>query len=527
MNRKDRRKTQDIGSAKADAPGNKGVSPCHVERELEPCTLVILGASGDLTRGKLIPALFNLYLTKVLPDPFLIVGCGRSEMDDGEFRASSSSLALSTGKATEKEWRAFADRLHYLPIVYDDAGSFQKLGALLDELERQRQPVGNRIFYLATPPTLYETLTEQIGMAGLSKERQDGKGWVRIVIEKPFGHDLSSAISLNHTTRRYFNEAQVYRIDHYLAKETVQNILTFRFANAIFEPIWNRSYIDHVHITAAETLGTGHRAGYYEQAGVLRDMFQNHMLQLLALTAMEPPSRFEAEHVRDERAKLFRSLQPFPTDRVQENIVLGQYGPGTIEGRRVPGYREEPGVDAQSLTPTYAMMRVFIDNWRWQGVPFYVASGKRLARKLTNIIIHFKQVPYSMFRNVLGEHITTNVLTLGIQPEERIFLSFQAKMPGARLCLQAVNMNFSYDEYYSGPKLDAYEKAIIDCMLGEQVLFWRQDAVELCWSYLMPILEECEKCGDREARLRFYEAGGWGPRDKDERMMLHEHLAET
>jgi glucose-6-phosphate 1-dehydrogenase len=285
----------------------------------------------------------------------------------------------------------------------------------------------------------------------------------------------------------------------------------FRFANWIFEPIWNRSHIDHVSITAAESLGVEHRAGYYEEAGVLRDMFQNHMMQLLALTAMEPPSRFKADRVRDEKVKVFRALRPFSNENSKESIVLGQYGPGRIDGQKVPGYREEPGVRPDSLTPTFALLRAFIDNWRWKGVPFYVMSGKRLAKKLTEISIQFREVPHAMFSPVLGDHITANRLVLGIYPEEEITLTFQTKYPGAKVCLRSVTMDFLYHQNYAGPILDAYEKVLIDCMIGDQMLFWRQDAVELCWSFLDPILKECESCGDRAEMLLPYEAGSWGP----------------
>jgi glucose-6-phosphate 1-dehydrogenase len=296
-----------------------------------------------------------------------------------------------------------------------------------------------------------------------------------------------------------------------LAKATVQNVLVFRFGNAIFEPLWNRSYIDHVKITAAETLGVEHRAGYYEQAGVLRDMFQNHMMQLLALTAMDPPSLFEADRVRDEKTEVFQALRPLPIERIEENLVLGQYGPGTIGGKRIPGYREEPGVDPDSVTPTFALMRVHVDNWRWQGVPFYLMSGKRLANKLTEIVIQFKEVPHSMFRPVLGEHITANRLTLGVQPDEKITVTFQTKNPGATFCLRSVTMDFDYHQNYIGPRLDAYEKCLLDCMQGDHMLFWRQDAVELCWSFLTPVIEACEGDSDQGKRLRFYESGSWGP----------------
>jgi len=350
-----------------------------------------------------------------------------------------------------------------------------------------------------------------IGKVGLSREGKDGGGWSRIVVEKPFGRDLNTAIELNRALQEFFEERQIFRIDHYLAKETVQNILMFRFANAIFEPLWNRRYIDYVNITASETLGVEYRAGYYEQAGVIRDMFQNHMMQVLALTAMEPPTLFEADRVLEEKVKVYRSLRPFPVDALQDHLILGQYHPGTIDGRRVPAYREEPGVSDDSLTPTFAMMKVFVDNWRWQGVPFYLASGKRLAEKLTQITIQFKQVPHSMFRQTLGDTIKANRLVLGIYPEEKITLTFQTKNPGAVVCLRSVTMDFNYQQSYTGPLLDAYEKVLLDCMMGDQMLFLRQDGVELCWDFLTPIIEECETCGGMADMLHPYEAGGWGP----------------
>jgi glucose-6-phosphate 1-dehydrogenase len=350
-----------------------------------------------------------------------------------------------------------------------------------------------------------------IGRAGLSAENQNGNGWSRIVIEKPFGTNLKTARDLDQSLHLHYKEHQIYRIDHYLAKETVQNLLMFRFANSLFEPIWNRRYIDYVRITATETLGVEHRAGYYEQSGILRDMFQNHMMQLLALTAMEPPARFEADIVRDETVKVFRALRPFPVANIQEHLTLGQYAAGSVKGQPVQAYRQEPGVNAASLTPTFAMMKVFLDNWRWQGVPFYLTSGKRLAKKITEIAIQFKTVPHSMFRHTLGEAIIANRLTMGIYPDEKIKLTFQTKNPGAAMCLRTVTMDFEYHQNYAGPVLDAYEKVLIDCMLGDQMLFWRQDGIEKSWSFLTPVLNECETCGNQAGRLHFYEAGSHGP----------------
>jgi len=417
----------------------------------------------------------------------------------------------SAGSLDLSRWEHFAARLHYKAVIYDSPPFFTDLAASLHRIDRQYHTRGNKLFYLAVPPSLYPKIAGMIGQTGLSRQGENGNGWARIVVEKPFGRDLKTAVELDQTLHRSFNEEQIYRIDHYLAKETVQNILVFRFANSIFEPVWNRRYIDYVSITAAETLGVEHRAGYYDQAGVIRDMFQNHMMQLLALTAMEPPSRFEADRVRDERVKVFRALRPFPVDRLDENIVLGQYGPGIIAGKEVPGYRQEPGVNTESMTPTFARMKVFIDNWRWQGVPFFLTSGKRLAKKLTEIVIQFKEVPHSMLRSALGAHITANRLTLGIQPDEVITLTFQTKQPGATFCLQSVTMHFDYHQQYKGPFLDAYEKVLLDCMLGDHMLFLRKDGVELCWSFLTPILEECETCRYRAEMLLPYNAGSWGP----------------
>ncbi|MBW1887672.1 MAG: glucose-6-phosphate dehydrogenase, partial [Deltaproteobacteria bacterium] len=447
---------------------------CLFEGSPDPCTIVIVGASGDLTARKMVPALFNLYLNDGLPDPFLIVGCARTNMSDQDFRDKMKKALIATKNLDNLKWETFAESLHYRIIDYDALPSFNNLADSLRDLDKKSGTRGNRIFYLAIPPALYKSTAQMIGKAGLSSEGENGNGWSRIVVEKPFGRDLDTAIDLDRSLHEYFKEHQIFRIDHYLAKETVQNILMFRFANAIFEPIWDRRYIDHVSIIASETLGVEHRTGYYEQAGVLRDMFQNHMMQLLALTAMEPPSLFEANRVRDEKTKVYRSLRPFPVEHLHEYLVLGQYEEGVIDGEGVPAYRDEPGISPDSLTPTFAMMKVFLDNWRWQGVPFYITSGKRLAKKLTEISIQFKEVPHSMFRRTLGEHITANRLILGIYPDEKISLTFQTKNPGARLCLRSVAMDFRYHQNYSGPVLDAYEKVLLDCMIGDHMLFWRQ-----------------------------------------------------
>ncbi|HDR15960.1 MAG TPA: glucose-6-phosphate dehydrogenase, partial [Desulfobacteraceae bacterium] len=361
---------------------------CLLERRLEPCSLVIVGASGDLTARKLVPSLYNLYLKKVLPDNFVIAGCSRTEMKSEEFRARMKEAAGPLGALDREELEAFLSKLFYFPVHYEDPESFKVFFRRLAELERTHNTEGNRVLYLAIPPDLYPDTGRSIGEAGFSTENAVDTGWVRIVVEKPFGRDLESAVRLDRDLHMYFAEHQIFRIDHYLAKETVQNILMFRFANSIFEPIWNRRYIDRVSIVTAETLGVEHRAGYYEKAGVLRDMFQNHMMQLLALTAMDPPSAFEAERVRDEKSRVYRTLRPFPTERLWDYLTLGQYKSGLIDGKPVVGYREEPGVDPESLTPTFASMKVFLDNWRWQGVPFRLISGKRMARKSTEITIY-------------------------------------------------------------------------------------------------------------------------------------------
>jgi glucose-6-phosphate 1-dehydrogenase len=497
---------------KSQAP-DLGIPPeaCLIEGSIDPCTIVIFGASGDLTARKLVPALYSLYLNDVLPSPFLIVGCARTKWARGDFQGRMEEAIKEAGNTDASKWPAFAASLYYQSLEYDSLRSFVELADLLRDLDKKYSTGGNRIFYLAIPPSLYKTTAQMLDRTGLSVERADGNGWSRIVVEKPFGRDLTTAVDLNQALHESFQEHQIYRIDHYMAKETVQNMLIFRFGNAIFEPIWNREYIDYVGIIAAETLGVEHRAGYYEQAGVLRDMFQNHMMQLLALTAMEPPSLFEADRVRDEKVKVFRSLKPLPNSDREENLILGQYGSGQIDGKRVPSYRDESGVSPESLTPTFAIMRVFIDNWRWRGVPFYMVSGKRLAEKLTEIVIQFREVPHSMFRNILGERIMANRLILGVQPYERITLTFQTKNPGARMCLRSVTMDFDYYQNYSGPIMDAYEKVLLDCIQGDHLLFWRQDGVELCWSFLTPLLEECEDCPDRAERLHPYESGTWGP----------------
>jgi glucose-6-phosphate 1-dehydrogenase len=508
LNRNDEHVSVSTAAPSFTSNTEKDLKFCMAEKRPDPCILVIIGASGDLTARKIIPAIHNLHITKSLPLRFVTLGCARSKLDSQGFRERIKNSPLNNLQQDRAAWSKFSSSLFYSPVDYNDLSSFIELKKSLDELDRENRIGGNRIFYLAIPPSLYRQTAQMLGQAGLADE-QEGN-WVRLVVEKPFGRDLETAVDLDRVIHEHFQEHQVFRIDHYLAKETVQNILMFRFANSIFEPVWNRQYIDHVTIKAAETLGVEHRAGYYEQAGVLRDMFQNHMMQLLALTAMEPPSIFEPDRVRDEKTKVYRSLKPFSADRIEEYLMLGQYIKGTIHGKAVPGYRDEPGVSPDSSVPTFAMMKLFLDNWRWQGVPFYLMSGKRLSSKVTEIQIQFKEVPHSVFRRTLGEHISANSLILGIYPEERITLTFQTKQPGTRVCLRPVTMDFHYRQDDDGPVLDSYEKVLVDCMLGDHMLFWRQDGVDLCWSFLTPILEKCETCSDKDGLLKKYPAGAWG-----------------
>ena len=514
MARSDKKPDTDTGLS-AVVEGHTSADPppaeCLLQSPSDPCTLVIIGASGDLTSRKLIPSLYNLFRKGGLPDRFQVVGCGRTAMTDDLFRAKMAASVLDED-TDQSRWDEFKDRLHYRAIEYDSVDSYRELATWLRELDTASDTGGNRIFYLALPMFLYGTTAELLGKSGLSVQHEGGNGWTRIVVEKPYGSDRASAARLDEVVHQSFSERQIFRIDHYLAKETVQNILIFRFANAIFEPMWNRNYIEHVDIIASETLGVEKRAGYYESSGVLRDMFQNHMLQLLALTAMEPPASFESDAVHDEKVKVFQNLRPFPTGNLFENLVLGQYRPGTVDGEHVKGYRSEEGVDRKSLVPTYGMMQLFLDTWRWQGVPFFLTSGKRLGAKLTEIVIKFKEVPVSMFRNILGSHITANILTIGIQPREHITLTFQTKSPGAVTCLRTVKMDFDFEEGYVGPKLQAYEKALLDCMHGDQMLFWRQDGIDLAWAFIEPVLMECESCKDPKRLLHNYKAGSWGPK---------------
>jgi len=466
---------------------------CIEDEQVDPFCLVIFGASGDLASRKLIPALYDLYTNSCFPDSFYIYGCARTSMTDEALRQKFEE-AMEDSDRDLSRWEEFAARVHYQPLVYDSPPYYESLSRNLKELDEKYKTRGNRLFYLAVPPSQYVPIAKNIGQAGISKEGKDG--WTRIVVEKPFGRDLESAIQLHQALQEHFSEDQIFRIDHYLAKETVQNLLVFRLANSIFEPVWNRDHIEHIHITATETLGVGNRAGYYEQAGVIRDMFQNHMLQLLVLTAMEPPALFSADRVRDEKVKVFRSLRPFPTDNPYQNLALGQY----------TGYRKEPGVDPGSLTPTWARLRVYIDNRRWQSVPFTLTSGKRLTEKRTEIVIQFKQLPHSLFG---GQ--PSNRLTIGIHPDEAIDLVFQTKVPGPEIQLQPVTMHFDYNSGIPGPRLDAYAKVLLDCLRGDQLLFWHQDGVEQSWSFLTPILERCEKCPERQERLHIYPAGSNGP----------------
>lgn len=478
--------------------------------------LAIFGASGDLTKRKLIPALFNLMRSGLLPDRWYVVGLGRSTMDDKEFRKTareSLSLFSQSGSVSPSDLEAFGKRLYYLAGDSEDPGYYLRLKERLIQLDKEQGVEGNRLFYLATPPSLYTGIIKHLGAAGLNRPTARSR-WSRIIIEKPFGTDLASAQSLNQEVLQSFREGQVYRIDHYLGKETVQNILFFRFANAIFEPIWNRRYIDHVQITVAESIGIEHRAGYYEQAGALRDMFPNHLLQLLSLVAMEPPATFEADAVRDEKVKVLKAVRPIPPDRIAQFAVRGQYGPGVVSGQRMVGYRDEPGVKPDSGTETFVALKLYTDNWRWEGVPFYLRSGKRLSKRVAEIAVEFKRVPHLLFKSLIPEEIQPNTLVFRIQPDEGISTKFQAKHPGPKLCMDTVTMDFSYQGSFKVVSPEAYERLLLDCLAGDQMLFSRRDWVEHSWSVIAPMLERWQKTP--EPGFPNYQAGSWGPREADE-----------
>jgi glucose-6-phosphate 1-dehydrogenase len=456
-----------------------------------PTVMVVFGASGDLTRRKLLVSLFEVFKRGLLNERFYLLGCGRKELTDGQFRqiAKQAIQEESTVETSAEDIESFINKLYYLSGDYSDAAFYGDIKSKLAELNRKHKVDCAVVFYLAVPPFLYVTIVERLCSAGLSSRSESGSKRFRLVVEKPFGFSLQSAVELNNKILGCFDESQVYRIDHYLGKETVQNILIFRFANTIFEPVWNRNYIDSVQITIAETVGVEHRASFYDDTGALRDIFQNHMLQVLALVAMEPPISFDADHIRDEKVKLLRSIRPFNLDELDSFIVRGQYAPGSINGMKVIGYHEESGVKPESRTETFVAAKMFIDNWRWKGVPFYLRTGKRLAGKDTEIAITFKQVPHSMFISAGLADIPSNVLALQLQPQEGISLSFQAKQPGSKICISTLDMSFSYQSVFGVGLPEAYQRLLLDCMVGDQTLFTRQDGVEVAWQLLTPALD--------------------------------------
>jgi glucose-6-phosphate 1-dehydrogenase len=478
----------------------------------DPCAVVLFGASGDLAKRKVIPALFDLATHNSLGSRYAIVGFARTPMNDDSFRSATGEAAKTMsdiGPIDPAKWDEFSSNLFFSPGDYSDQQAYAQLARRLAELDAQKNLGGNRLFYLSTPPEVYPDIVEQLGRAGLSRPA-NSKSWVRIIIEKPFGRDLASARELNEIVHNVFEEPQVYRIDHYLGKDTVQNLLVLRFGNGIFEPLWNRNYVDHVQITAAETLGVERRGGFYETAGALRDMIQSHVLQLTSLVAVEPPASFDATAVRNEKLKVLQSIRPFDLEMVAQSVVRGQYSPGEIAGKPVPGYREEQNVSPRSRTETFVAAKLLIDNWRWANVPFYLRTGKRLTKRTTEIVIQFKRAPHIVFR---GREAEANRLVLNIQPDEGISVSFGAKRPGTEMSIGNVTMNFSYREGFGETSRSAYATLVNDCLRGDATLFDRGDSVEAAWSLVDPILDVWSAA--KTAHVPLYGSGSWGPKESD------------
>ncbi|HET9455884.1 MAG TPA: glucose-6-phosphate dehydrogenase [Candidatus Limnocylindrales bacterium] len=487
----------------------------RLERIPDPSIVVLFGATGDLAHRKVVPALYQLWRTNLLPHEFTLVAIGRRDYDDDEMRAEYRATLEKFSRVLpldEAAWRSFAARIRYQKLDFGDPASYDALAKRLEQIDREETCRSNHLFYLATQPSAFAEIVAQIGRVGLDHERHEG-GWRRVVIEKPFGHDLDSAIRLNREVGKVFRERQVYRIDHYLGKETVRNLLVFRFGNGIFEPIWNRRHIDHVQITVAESIGVENRGSFYEETGASRDFLQNHLLQLLTLVAMEPPATFEADALRDEKVKVLRAIGEFTPERVRTDVVRGQYGPGWVAAKPVPGYRQEPEVDPESETETFIATRMEIDDWRGSGVPFFLRTGKRLPKRATEIAIQFKEVPHRLFRDSAVEP-APNLLAIRIQPDEGILLRFGAKVPGLGLDVRTVTMDFTYGSAFSVDSPDAYETLILDALLGDPSLFTRADEVETAWGIVTPVIETWAH--EPAPAFPNYEAGTWGPEAANE-----------
>jgi len=481
----------------------------QMDSNLAPTTLVIFGSSGDLTWRKVVPALYNLFLDDLLPEKFCILGVARKPMTDDEFRArlrEGVDRFSRRGKATDSDWRRFAPDVSYLATDYASTDTYANITSRLAAAEEGWKTKATRIFYLATPPSAFEPIVRDLAKNGFHSDRASA----RVVVEKPFGRDLESARALNATLTEFFHESQIYRIDHYLGKETVQNIMAFRFANAMFEPIWNRRYIENVQITVAERIGVESRGAYYEKSGALRDMLQNHLMQLLCLSAMEPPVAFEADEIRNKMVDVLRAVRSVPPDGVEQFAVRGQYGAGRVDAKEVAAYRDEKGVARGSTTETFAALKLHVDNWRWHGVPFYLRTGKRLPLSASAVTVQFKPVPHQAFESCQGDWLQ-NSLTIYIQPEERITLRFQAKQPGPQVCMMPVEMRFNYADFFRSPSPEAYETLLLDVMEGNATLFMRADQVEAAWKIVTPILEAWSVPPTSD--FPNYGAGSWGPEE--------------